>query len=243
MGLAAVPPRMAPATARAGPAHRGGRGDDLGRQRRHERAAPEPELRHARHRCRVGHAARHRPAPGRRHRHDPGSLGPGRSHRDSGHRYWHHPAGAAARRESARALQLSAAQPGQRQLPGRPRPGRADQPGRGPVRHARGRHLAGRRHDLAGDRHRAEPEQPGGRVRAGRPGPGQRTPARWSCCSARPRRSRRSAAATGRCPVSRRRLCPSPPAARADSRRRRSSWWWRYSAWCSSAWCRWPVSR
>ena len=63
-------------------------------------------------------------------------------------------------------------------LPGRPRPGRADQPGRGPVRHARGRHLAGGRNDLAGDRHRAEPEQPGRRVRAGRPGPGPRTPAR-----------------------------------------------------------------
>jgi putative ABC transport system permease protein len=41
---------------------------------------------------------------------------------------------------------------------------------------------------------------------------------------ARPRRSRRSAAATGRCPVSRRRLCPSPPPARASSRQRQSSW-------------------
>ena len=112
------------------------------------------------------------PSPGRRHRRDPGPLGAGRSHRGSGHRYRHHPACAAPRGESARALQRSAAQPGQRQLPGRPRPGRADQPGRGPVRHARGRHLAGGRGDLAGDRHRARPEQPGGRVRAGCPGPG-----------------------------------------------------------------------
>jgi len=72
-------------------------------------------------------------------------------------------------RESARALQLPAARPGQRHIPGRSRPGRADQPGRDPVRRARGRDLAGRRHDLAGDRRGARPEQPGGRVRAGRP--------------------------------------------------------------------------
>ena len=29
-----------------------------------------------------------------------------------------------------------------------------------------------------------------------------------------------------------------PTLCRAGSRRRRASWWWRYSAWCSSAWCR-----
>jgi putative ABC transport system permease protein len=46
--------------------------------------------------------------------------------------------------------------------PGRPRSGGADQPGGEPVRHAGGRQLARGRHDLAGDRHRAEPEQPGG---------------------------------------------------------------------------------
>ena len=162
---------MAPAAAHPRPAHRGGRRDDLGRQRRHEHAAPEPQLRHVRHRRRAGHAARYRPAPDRRHRHHPGPLGPGRSHRESGHRDGHHPASATPCRESARALQLPAAQPGQRKIPGRPRPGRADQPGCGPVRHARGRPLAGRRHQLAGDRHRAGPEQPGGRVRARRPGP------------------------------------------------------------------------
>ena len=126
-----------------------------------------------RRRCRVGHAARHRPAPGRRHRHHPGPLGPRRSHRESEDHYRHHPVCAAPCREPARALQLPAAQPGQRQLPGRPGSGRADQPGRGPVRHARRRHLARRRHHLAGDRHRARPEQPGRRVRAGRPGAGQ----------------------------------------------------------------------
>ena len=167
LGLAAVPPRMAPAAARARPAHRGGRRDDLGRQRGHEHAAPEPGLRHVRHRGRAGHAARHRPAPGRRHRRHRRPLGPGRSHRESGHRDGHHPACAAARRESARALQLPAAQPGQRYLPGRARSGRADQPGRGPVRRACGRHLAGRRDDLAGDRHR-------GRTRATWP-----TSSRW----------------------------------------------------------------
>ena len=46
-------------------------------------------------------------------------------------------------------------------LPGRARPGRAHQPGREPVWRAPGRPVAGRRDDLAGDRHRAEPEQPG----------------------------------------------------------------------------------
>jgi hypothetical protein len=137
-------------------------GDDLGRQHRHERGAPEPELRHVRHRRRAGHAARHRPGPGRRHRRRRGPLGPGRSHRESERRYWQHPACATPGRAAERALQLAAAQPRQRHLPGRSRPGRADQPGRDPVRRARGRHLACRRHDLAGDRHRAEPEQPGG---------------------------------------------------------------------------------
>ena len=52
------------------------------------------------------------------------------------------PVRAASCREPARALQLSAARPGQRRLPGWSRPGRADQRSRGPGRRARGRHLA-----------------------------------------------------------------------------------------------------
>ena len=81
-----------------------------------------------------------------------------------------------------------------------------------PVRRARGRHLAGRRDDLAGDRHRAGPEQPGGRVRAGRPGPGHAPQPGDHAARLPPPSSRRSATAAGRCPVSRRRRrSRSPP--------------------------------
>ena len=162
-----------PAAARARPAHRGGRGDDLGHQRRHERSAPQPELRHVRHRCRAGHAARHRT------RTWPPTSPPFRAagvRPISSRIRTSLPAPPSpcncARRVRTGTTTAPAAQPGQRHLPGRPRPGGADQPGREPVRRARRRYLAGGRHDLAGDRHRAGPEQPGGRVRAGRTGPG-----------------------------------------------------------------------
>ena len=49
------------------------------------------------------------------------------------------------RAENPHGLQRPDARPGQRRIPVRSRPGRADQPGRDPVRRARGRHLAGRR--------------------------------------------------------------------------------------------------
>ena len=77
LGLAAVPPRMAPAAARARPAHRGGRGDHLGCQRRHERAAPARPTRTFGTAAAPAHAARRRPAPGRRHRRHRRPLGSG----------------------------------------------------------------------------------------------------------------------------------------------------------------------
>ena len=76
-----------------------------------------------------------------------------------------------------------------------------------------GAHVGGtwqpaRRIDLAGDRHRAGPEQPGGPVRAGRPRPDPAS--QPGDHAARPGRGTGSFSATRRCPVSRRPMCRFP---------------------------------
>ena len=238
LGLAAVPPRVAPAAARPRPAHGGGRGDVWGASVVTNCAAPA-QLCHVRHRvprgsrCRA--AIRGWPPTSPR---SP-AAGAGRPHRGAEHR-------APALRQSVQlraesrtgttTLRCSAWSAG---YPAGPRSGRADQPGGNPV----GAHVGGTWHaagttwqvtgivqdpsTLADQFALVAP----GQIRQSRPGDHAARPGRGAAHRRRHDGPGVPAAMFG-----------SHAAGRAGLARRCRSLWWRYSAWRSSACCRSPVS-
>ena len=228
---------MAPAAARARPAHRGGRGDDLGRRRRHEHAAPEPQLRHVRHRCRAGHAARQRPAAW-----PPTSP----------------PSSAAGVRRivienkdiatgTTQSVYLRAENPHglyDKPMLGLVSGGYPSGPGQvaltSQVAALYGAHVGGT-WQAAGTTWRVTGivQDPSNlRDEFALVAPGQvAIPIKCDRCSVPAPSSRPSGTAVRRrpCPAFRRRRPSRPPTMSAGSRRRRSSWLWRWSAWSSSA--------
>ena len=241
LGLAAVPPRMAPAAARARPAHRGGRRDDLGHQRRHERAAPEPQY------ATFGTAAAQVTLPGT----DPhlaadiaaiqGRWGPAdlienqnittgttqsvQLRAENPHGHYNSPL-----------LSLVSgtypAGPGQVALTSQ-------------VASLYGAHVGGT-WQAAGTTWRVtgivqDPSNLADEFAL--VAPGQVThPSQVIMLLGSPAVQQAISDGNGTLPGVPAATCHVSQRRRAGSRRRRASWWWRYSAWCSSAWCRWPAS-